>query len=134
MDNFVRIQNKMNSLSALTECLVPFIAKKVTTQLLWHNDIDNTQLKELKQATSYLIQENQQHSVFDSLTPLSNNEKIFYAERYGGYAISLNGGGARCGFDGRWQVKGIGANARVKKQIAATLSLLPHPVNLEKKQ
>ena len=39
--------------------------------------------------------------------------KSLFAERYGGGAISRNGGGARCGFDGRWQVKGIGANALV---------------------
>lgn len=101
----------MNSLSTLTECLVPFIAKKVATRLLWSNGLDNYQLEELKQAASYLIDENQRHSVFDTRVPLLTNEKIFYAERYGGGAIARNGGGARCGFDGRWQVKGIGANA-----------------------
>ncbi|MBR0346005.1 MAG: hypothetical protein IJI03_12185 [Rudaea sp.] len=34
--------------------------------------------------------------------------KLFYAERYGGNI--LQGGGARVGFDGRYQVKGIGCN------------------------
>ncbi|MEX0493721.1 hypothetical protein AB3X31_07160 [Raoultella terrigena] len=116
----------MKNLSALTECLVPFIAKKVTTRLLWTNNLDNAQLKEVIQATSYLIPENQRHSVFDARVPILNNEKIFYAERYGGDAISLNGGGARCGFDGRWQVKGIGANALVgqgAKQVDGELTL-----------
>ena len=36
-----------------------------------------------------------------------------YAERYGGAGISKNGGGARCGNVGDWQVKGIGPNPLV---------------------
>ena len=36
-----------------------------------------------------------------------------YAERYGGAGISKNGGGARCGNIGDWQVKGIGSNPLV---------------------
>lgn len=36
--------------------------------------------------------------------------KTFYAERYGGVGIGSNGGGARCGTDGRWLVKGMGSN------------------------
>ncbi|WP_414448021.1 hypothetical protein AB4851_00790 [Burkholderia sp. 22PA0099] len=33
--------------------------------------------------------------------------KVFYAERYGGDGISFHGGGARCGYDGQFQLKGI---------------------------
>ncbi|WP_209439241.1 hypothetical protein [Intestinirhabdus alba] len=116
----------MNNLSRLTECLIPFITKKVSTRLLWSNDLDDSQREELKQATSYLIEEKQRHTVFDIRVPLLTNEKIFYAERYGGGAISRNGGGARCGFDGRWQVKGIGANALVgqgSRQVDGELTL-----------
>ena len=36
------------------------------------------------------------------------HKKTFYAERYGGDQISKNGGGGRCGFDGLFQIKGIG--------------------------
>lgn len=36
--------------------------------------------------------------------------KTFYAERYGGVGIGSNGGGARCGTDGRYLVKGMGSN------------------------
>ncbi|WP_414448019.1 hypothetical protein AB4851_00775 [Burkholderia sp. 22PA0099] len=36
--------------------------------------------------------------------------KVFYAERYGGDGISFHGGGARCGYDGQFQLKGIGPN------------------------
>lgn len=36
--------------------------------------------------------------------------KQFFAERYGGAGIGTNGGGARCGTDGEWIVKGMGSN------------------------
>ncbi|MFS0828799.1 nucleoid-associated protein [Pseudomonas phoenicis] len=39
------------------------------------------------------------------------------AERYGGDGILSNGGGARCGFDGTWQLKGLGANALVGHDV-----------------
>lgn len=116
----------MNSLSTLNECLIPFKAKKIATQLLWSNSVDSEVLAELKAAASYLIEDNKRHSLCDICTPLLAEEKLFYAERYGGGAISRNGGGARCGFDGRWQVKGIGANALVgkgSKQVDGELTL-----------
>lgn len=40
----------------------------------------------------------------------AGQSKTFYAERYGGEGISVHGGGARCGYDGEFQVKGIGPN------------------------
>ena len=45
--------------------------------------------------------------------------KIFMAERYGGDGILTNGGGGRCGFDGIWQLKGIGPNQLVGKEVDA---------------
>lgn len=39
-----------------------------------------------------------------------DDSKTFAADRYGGWAISANGGGARCGTIGAVQVKGIGRN------------------------
>ncbi|WP_277588994.1 hypothetical protein [Pseudomonas chlororaphis] len=41
------------------------------------------------------------------------DKKIFFAERYGGDGILTNGGGGRCGFDGDFQLKGIGPNQLV---------------------
>lgn len=38
------------------------------------------------------------------------DKRVFFAERYGGDGILNNGGGARCGFDGRFQLKGVGVN------------------------
>ncbi|MFK0312182.1 hypothetical protein ACIQUF_13165 [Pseudomonas sp. NPDC090233] len=45
--------------------------------------------------------------------------KVFKAERYGGDGILNNGGGARCGFDGIWQLKGLGPNALVGHDVDA---------------
>lgn len=45
--------------------------------------------------------------------------KTFMAERYGGDGILSNGGGARCGFDGVWQLKGLGANPLVGHDVDA---------------
>ncbi|MDI3249633.1 hypothetical protein HBO18_17995 [Pseudomonas lactis] len=41
------------------------------------------------------------------------DRKVFFAERYGGDGISTNGGGGRCGFDGVFQLKGLGPNQLV---------------------
>ncbi|WP_434580141.1 hypothetical protein J3P95_18555 [Pseudomonas sp. Z5-35] len=43
------------------------------------------------------------------------SQKIFQAERYGGDGILRNGGGGRCGFDGEYQLKGIGPNELVSE-------------------
>ncbi|CRM11425.1 hypothetical protein [Pseudomonas sp. 31 R 17] len=41
------------------------------------------------------------------------DKKVFFAERYGGDGLLNNGGGGRCGFDGRFHSKGIGPNPLV---------------------
>ncbi|MCG8157794.1 MchC protein [Brenneria goodwinii] len=88
-------------LADLTENLVPFEAHQVTSSLIWCGpDVNDGEA--LHNACSYLI---------GSIG--SGTSKIFQAERYGGSGIQRNGGGARCGFDGRYQVKGIGANPLV---------------------
>lgn len=43
--------------------------------------------------------------------------KTFKAERYGGDGILSNGGGGRCGFDGTWQLKGLGPNQLVGHDV-----------------
>lgn len=89
------------SLADLTENMVPFCARQVASSLIWCAPNINDG-EELINACSYLIDPT-------SFAP----SKIFQAERYGGSGIQRNGGGARCGFDGRYQVKGIGANPLV---------------------
>ncbi|MFL1526381.1 hypothetical protein [Pseudomonas sp. O230] len=56
----------------------------------------------------------------DSTPPLGQSSvKTFMAERYGGDGILSNGGGGRCGFDGVWQLKGLGPNQLVGKDVDA---------------
>ncbi|WP_368765308.1 MchC protein [Klebsiella oxytoca] len=85
----------------LTDNLVPFTAHKVMSSLIWSaSDVEDIQ--ELQKYCSYIIDPNS-----------SAATRKFYAERYGGSGIQRNGGGARCGFNGYYQVKGIGANCLV---------------------
>lgn len=102
--------SKKFSLKELPYILEPFIATKIDTQLFWEKIPNNKFSSIMKDECSYLINGN-------SLTDLSKfnpfEEKIFFAERYGGEGIGKHGGGARCGFDGNWQIKGIGANQLV---------------------
>lgn len=93
--------NQHCSLVELNENLVPFSARWVTSSMIWCAE-DALNTKVLQKACSYII---------DPLS--SSHSKIFHAERYGGSGIQRNGGGARCGFDGNYQVKGIGANPLV---------------------
>ncbi|EAV1853767.1 MchC protein, partial [Salmonella enterica] len=93
--------NQVYSLSELTDNLVPFTAHRVMSSLIWCNN-DVRDEKKLKKSCSYIV-------IPGSVAP----SKVFYAERYGGSGIQRNGGGARCGFDGRYQIKGIGANPLV---------------------
>ncbi|ELE50971.1 mchC domain protein [Escherichia coli] len=89
------------SLSELNENLVPFTARQIKASLIWcAEDVRNPD--ELQNACSYIIDPGSTASA-----------KVFHAERYGGSGIQRNGGGARCGFDGNYQVKGIGSNPLV---------------------
>ncbi|HAI2223197.1 TPA: MchC protein, partial [Escherichia coli] len=89
------------SLSELNENLVPFTARQIKSSLIWcAEDVRNP--GELQNACSYIIDPDSTASA-----------KVFHAERYGGSGIQRNGGGARCGFDGNYQVKRIGSNPLV---------------------
>lgn len=90
-----------SSLAGLTDNLVPFTARRITSSLIWcAENVRNTEV--LLKACSYIID------------PASSaSAKVFHAERYGGSGIQRNGGGARCGFDGYHQIKGMGANPLV---------------------
>ena len=93
--------NQLCSLAELNDNLVPFTARRITSSLIWcAENVRNTEV--LLKACSYIID------------PVSSaSAKTFHAERYGGSGIQRNGGGARCGFDGNYQVKGMGANPLV---------------------
>ncbi|MDM4208958.1 MchC protein [Klebsiella spallanzanii] len=89
------------SLSDLTVNLIPFTARRVDSILIWCAP-EISDRETLQNNCSYLVDP-------DS----SAHAKIFQAERYGGSGLQRNGGGARCGFDGLNQIKGIGANLLV---------------------
>lgn len=65
-------------------------------------------------AYSYMVAHSEKRDITSAST------KIFKAERYGGDGILCNGGGARCGFDGIWQLKGLGANPLVGHDVDAS--------------
>jgi hypothetical protein len=58
---------------------------------------------------SYILQR-YGYVVIESIAKKQPNmkRKMFFAERYGGDFISTNGGGGRCGYDGLFQLKGVG--------------------------
>ena len=112
-------------LADLSSTFVPFIARKVNSDVLWSNSSLNLNLKQLVHDTSYIIPKEENLSIYRGGN-LHSVEKVFYAERYGGDAIGYHGGGARCGFDGKWQIKGIGPNPLVgegAKQVNGELTL-----------
>jgi len=93
--------NQSPSLANLHESLVPFTAHPVASSVIWcAPDIDDN--KKLHESCSYMVNPD-----------ATGTGKTFLAERYGGSGLQRNGGGARCGFDGQYQVKGIGANPLV---------------------
>ncbi|MFC5359251.1 hypothetical protein [Azospirillum himalayense] len=53
---------------------------------------------------------------------IADVSRTFIAERYGGKGIAENGGGARCGYDGAVQIKGIGPNPLVGEGVGAAHS------------
>jgi hypothetical protein len=82
------------------ELTVPFTMRKCPSAriILSRSTLSGMTDEELLDEYAYLIRG-------------KGKEKQFYAERYGGHGIFNNGGGARCGLSGRFQVKGIGVNS-----------------------
>ncbi|MHC8391256.1 hypothetical protein ACYZTM_25170 [Pseudomonas sp. MDT2-39-1] len=95
-----------DSLSNLPEVMVEFSAFEVsdTRVVLFNKELamggDECQIL---REYSYRVS-----SAAENLENGSVDSKLFFAERYGGEFISRNGGGGRCGFDGLFQLKGIG--------------------------
>lgn len=97
----------MKKLSDLHEVFVSFKAEKIEgTSIVFFNKglrLDLTE-EEVLSKYSYVVGS---RDIGDGKT---RHEKEFYAERYGGDGILRNGGGGRCGFDGDFQLKGVGPN------------------------
>lgn len=97
-------------LSDLQEVFVSFEADKIEgTSIVFFNKYLECELaeEEILSRYSYVVGGN------ESVRKLGRLSKIFYAERYGGDGIARNGGGGRCGFDGRFHLKGAGPNQLV---------------------
>lgn len=103
---------KRKSLSDLHGVFVGFEARHTAgmTVALFNADLGHQlNRQEILDNYAYLVDE---AGVFRSD---GGQIKTFYAERYGGGGIVRNGGGGRCGFDGRYHLKGIGPNRLVGK-------------------
>ena len=98
------------------EAVVPFTATRLANaKLVFSNDRFEENCDWLENY-AYLIRSELETEA--DFLPIS---KVFYAERYGGPGISYNGGGARCGGDEYFDLKGIG-----KTPLAGTDSQFWH--------
>jgi hypothetical protein len=107
---------KRKSLIDLPEVFVEFAAEKlVGCAVVYLNQslAESKTAEEVLDTYSYVVRSNASNC---------NDKpsiKTFLAERYGGDGILSNGGGGRCGFDGQWQLKGVGPNELVGKDVDA---------------
>jgi hypothetical protein len=105
-----------NRLSDLQEVFVRFEAVEAKgTSIVFFNEKLKCGLskEEVLSKYSYVIANS------SSVGKVGTDKKTFFAERYGGDGILRNGGGGRCGFDGDFQVKGIGPNQLVGEDVEA---------------
>lgn len=90
--------------------LVPFQVRRLRAdKVIYRNEaLDIGDDAAISDRFGFLVQTEQESS-----SDFVDGQKTFFAERYGGRGIGSNGGGARCGLDGDFQVKGIGPNPLV---------------------
>jgi len=84
--------------------LVAFSANRVANPAMaWRNSYGTREVNLESQA--YCIRMANEHA-----SAFAQDQRTFFAERYGGVGVVANGGGARCGVDDMVQIKGIGRN------------------------
>lgn len=103
------------SIDYISDFLIPFEAHFLESsrviwldpKLLFKSTGSNWDKQRFKAEFSYCVSSHwvSEKSIFDK-----NHSKILMAERYGSVGLSGNGGGARCGNDGIFQLKGCGKN------------------------
>jgi len=101
-------------LADLHEVFLNFETKKIDgCEVVYLNSslAGSTRADAILAAYSYVIKPGEQGVESGPLN------KTFMAERYGGDGILSNGGGGRCGFDGVWQLKGLGPNPLVGHDV-----------------
>ncbi|WP_454440092.1 protein adenylyltransferase SelO family protein [Vibrio bathopelagicus] len=97
------------------------------SELVWLNsDLLNTYgfNGTIEEIESFLLE--QYSYVSDGYTHnnrvMNNKRKIFWADRYGSRHEVCNGGSARCGFDGYFQIKGIGLTPLLAQNMSESHS------------
>lgn len=98
----------------LQEVFVSFETEKLEgCSIIYFNEslAEGKSLANILDAYSYIVKND------STRMRAQSSMKIFMAERYGGDGILSNGGGGRCGFDGLWQLKGLGPNQLVGKDV-----------------
>lgn len=109
------------NLSLSDNCFAPFSAFRLTrAKVVWVNMplLHQYRLFVGKQqpdqeVVDWLLDEFAYTTFSDQPGVDQSRQSLFYAERYGGQAINRNGGGARAGLKGDFQVKGMGPNVLV---------------------
>lgn len=85
----------------IKDCLVPFRAFPCNSRVVWKAPAESASDDDLvRQACLVSSTSNQKNTEIKS--------QVLFAERYGGSGITTHGGGARCGYNGKYQIKGIG--------------------------
>jgi hypothetical protein len=108
----------MLNISDFRENLVEYACVRIRdTKTVWINDVETPMLSQALNAAptpesfahffSYLPKEN---SCFQMENLDVNDVRTYEAERYGGHGVGPNGGGARVGNYGGFQIKGTGPN------------------------
>ncbi|WP_318440664.1 protein adenylyltransferase SelO family protein [Photobacterium leiognathi] len=99
--------------------------KLKNAEILW---INNSLIKEyeffndIENIEEYIL-DNYSFVTEEYINPsriLKNDSKIYGADRYGSRHEVCNGGSARCGYDGLWQVKGIGITPLLSQNMSKT--------------
>ena len=97
--------------------LVPFDAFRIIgTSLVFRNERIGTTLSDadLLDGYSFAVKNQNLCGCFDA------QRRVFFADRYGGAGLLRNGGSGRCGYDGEFQIKGIGRTPLVGRGVASS--------------
>ena len=113
------------NITSFQDALVPFTVNKLrTTQIVWLNRRAISQHAELRDAPdpgrwfqhelAYVVRDD---TYFTSALVEQGATKTLFTDRYGGRGLLTNGGGARSGIVGSFQIKGIGRTPLVGQAL-----------------
>lgn len=106
----------MPDLGAIPDSLVPFSAFRIIgASIVFRNERFDAALSDAELLNRYAFAVRSR----DLVDRLEARGKMFHADRYGGAGLLRNGGSGRCGYDGKYQIKGIGQTPLVGRRVAA---------------